>query len=960
MSIFGDDIHELSADRELRTVELYEPNDYYGHAALLKRFAGCPQDYCIKASIEHGPTITDYVWDKDVDAPLPAVLFPASYRQQILQPRTSKALFPIGPFISYAEPHVGRAELRALKSRLGKTLVVFPYHSTHWLKTHIDIPAFAALIKEVAEGFDSIVVCLYWKDVLLGRDKEFNEHGFECVTAGHMYDPLFLPRLRSVVEIADVTASNQMGTHVGYSIALGVPHWFLSTGALVQDNPHNITFDPGVNHAPAPHVQELIDIFSARVGEITPLQSELVRRYWGTDELLSPEQMSEVFAIAEDMYKKGPSFFLAPNKTLLMQAVDLINERRHDEARGVLRFAEKMYPGADSVLYAKAYNAAFAGKTEEALAMLNPNIIPIEEHPNMKRLLAELQGAESAVHGKSISPNNGEQAADSKRGQAESLRNTSRQLLQQGNVQDAFHKLNEAKALKSEVRGIDYLRAVVFMQMGRPVDAQMAVLEELQYDPSNAEARALLGEIDRQQPHQTTVKDEEFGQLLAVVRPYTMLSEERLYALYRQARQICEDNIPGNFVECGVARGGSSALLAYVVRRYSKQPRRLFCFDSFEGMPEPSSADTHQGIAANATGWGTGTCAAPETSVMEVAAKLGAADVITLVKGYFEQTVPAMRDRVGMIALLHIDADWYESTKIVLEQLYDRVSTGGRIQIDDYGFWEGCRKAVDEFQSSRKLHFALERIDGTGVCFRKPDSFAVNPAISPVLIEEFRADDPVRQGLLSQMSENERFQLYYALRVLLKSKFLGLRSIEIGCYAGASLVQTVIALKRSIPQVQTYAIEPVGQPQFYKILELLGADVTHLKMYSHQAAPVLAQTFAEDGNYAQFIFVDGDHTYEGVRQDILDYYPLLAPGGIIMFHDFLPPLSGTTREPIYAHHANTEPGIRQACVECMEQHFGAEALDIPLLYPDDPTQTQAYLPIIPGVYSTIRAYRKPA
>lgn len=950
MSLFGDDIHALAADRELCTVELYEPNDYYGHAALLKKFAGYSSDYCIKASIEHGPTITDYVWDKDIAAPLPAILFPSSYRQPILQSRTRKALFATGPFISYAEPHVDTATIQQLKQRVGKTLVVFPYHSTHWLHTHIDVAAFAAVIREAARDFNTVLVCLYWKDVLLGRDSEFAAEGFECVTAGHMYDPLFLPRLRSVLELADATASNQMGTHVGYSVALGVPHWFLSTGALVQDNPHNVIFDPGVNHKIVPHVQELIDVFSERVDAVTPLQSELVRRYWGTDELLTPAQMHDVLATAEELYSKGPKVYAGPNKPLVLHAVELINTRRYDDAQTVLHYAGKMYPNAAGVLYAQAYNAACIGKTEEALAMLRSNIIPIEDHPNMQRLLSELERA--------AAPQQQQPIAHDKRAHAEALLCSAQALLQQDNTAEAFRTLNEAKALKSGVVGLDYLRALVFMRMGRREDAHMAVLEELQYDPNNADARTLLAKLE---PYAAApvIQDEEFSRVLAVVRPYTMLPEERLYALYSQARQLCEDNTPGNFVECGVARGGSSALLAYVIRRYSRQPRKMLCFDSFEGMPEPDAVDTHRGIAANATGWGTGTCAAPETSVIEVAAKLGVADLIVPVQGYFEQTVPAMRDRVGMIALLHVDADWYASTKIVLEQLYDRVSTGGRIQIDDYGFWEGCRQAVEEFQSSRNIHFDIERVDGSAVRFLKPDSFALNPAVPAALVEEFRADDPVRRGLLSQMSENERFQLYYAVRVLLKHKPFRLRSVEIGCHAGASLALTAIALKRTLPAVEMYAVEPVGQPQFYKILELLGTEVQHLKMLSHEAAPLLAKKFEQDGSYAQFIFVDGDHTYAGVRQDILDYYPLLAPGGIMVFHDFLPPLDERTREPIYAHHDNTEPGIRQACTELMEQQFGAEILDIPLLYPDDPTQSQAYLPIIPGVFSTVRAYRKP-
>jgi hypothetical protein len=108
----------------------------------------------------------------------------------------------------------------------------------------------------------------------------------------------------------------------------------------------------------------------------------------------------------------------------------------------------------------------------------------------------------------------------------------------------------------------------------------------------------------------------------------------------------------------------------------------------------------------------------------------------------------------------------------------------------------------------------------------------------------------------------------------------------------------------------------------------------------------------------QFIFIDGDHTLEGVRQDILDYYPLLAPGGVMMFHDYLPPLDDNNMAAIYAHHAGKEPGIQQACHELMEHAYGCEIIDLPLLYPTDPTQSQPHIPIIPGVFSTIRAYRK--
>ena len=194
-----------------------------------------------------------------------------------------------------------------------------------------------------------------------------------------------------------------------------------------------------------------------------------------------------------------------------------------------------------------------------------------------------------------------------------------------------------------------------------------------------------------------------------------MLGEARLYSLFRLAKDVCVQDVPGNFVECGVAAGGSSALLAAVIDRYSQQPRRLFCFDTFEGMPAASALDTSYGKSADATGWSTGTCAAPESSLREACQKLGVEELAEPIKGLFADTLPRHRQRIGAIAFLHMDGDWYASTRDILENLFDQVVVGGRIQIDDYGYWEGCRRAVSEFERARGLKFEMTRIDETGI-----------------------------------------------------------------------------------------------------------------------------------------------------------------------------------------------------------------------------------------------------
>ncbi|MCJ7522626.1 MAG: TylF/MycF family methyltransferase, partial [Dehalococcoidia bacterium] len=89
-----------------------------------------------------------------------------------------------------------------------------------------------------------------------------------------------------------------------------------------------------------------------------------------------------------------------------------------------------------------------------------------------------------------------------------------------------------------------------------------------------------------------------------------------------------------------------------------------------------------------------------------------------IVKGWFRDTFPPVQ--TGDIALLHIDADWYESVKLCLERFYDSVRPGGYIVIDDYGHWEGCRRATDEFLRERSIDVKLTRVDYTGRYFQKP------------------------------------------------------------------------------------------------------------------------------------------------------------------------------------------------------------------------------------------------
>jgi hypothetical protein len=202
--------------------------------------------------------------------------------------------------------------------------------------------------------------------------------------------------------------------------------------------------------------------------------------------------------------------------------------------------------------------------------------------------------------------------------------------------------------------------------------------------------------------------------LLRKVSPYTMVGVPRLRTLYRLAKRSIAEHVPGAFVECGTCNGGSGAILAHVA---SRDRRPVWLFDSFEGLPEPAPQD-----GASAVGW-KGGCLGVQTMVTEVLGRVDARiDDVHIVKGWFEDTL--MSALTGPIAVLHLDGDWYESTRQILNALYDRIDPRGFLAVDDYGHWPGCKRAVDEFLEERGLQPTIVRSDYTGVWFAKPSPAA--------------------------------------------------------------------------------------------------------------------------------------------------------------------------------------------------------------------------------------------
>jgi O-methyltransferase len=164
-------------------------------------------------------------------------------------------------------------------------------------------------------------------------------------------------------------------------------------------------------------------------------------------------------------------------------------------------------------------------------------------------------------------------------------------------------------------------------------------------------------------------------------------------------------------VECGVYRGGSAGVLGHGLTQ-SSLPRKLWLYDSFEGMPKASDKDdaySHQ-IEAQFVG--------SEEQTRRILSKLNVEkDRFTIVRGRFEQTFSSVK--ASPVALLHVDCDFYEPVKLTLETFYPHVVPGGFVIFNDYGSFQGCRTAADEFIAANGIKSPLIQIDQDAYYFQK-------------------------------------------------------------------------------------------------------------------------------------------------------------------------------------------------------------------------------------------------
>lgn len=214
--------------------------------------------------------------------------------------------------------------------------------------------------------------------------------------------------------------------------------------------------------------------------------------------------------------------------------------------------------------------------------------------------------------------------------------------------------------------------------------------------------------------------------ILAEVSDYTLTSRDRLLSTMDAVAYAIRRGVPGALVECGVWKGGSVLAMIRTLQTLGAEDRDIYLYDTFEGMTRPSEEDTSRFDGAALDEWERSTSSGSTPwswAFNDDSVRLAAVGQLMASSGYPEEYLhfvqgdveETLRSNVPpSVAVLRLDTDWYASTLAELTHLYPRLSPGGVLIIDDYGHWDGARKAVDEYFQEVEPPILLGRVDYTG------------------------------------------------------------------------------------------------------------------------------------------------------------------------------------------------------------------------------------------------------
>ncbi len=299
------DYQQLIKDIPYAPSDLVIDNNLYGLSYTIKRYAGLSTTKSLDGTIEHGVFFGNLVRKDDRIYPVSSIITYGNRRAQHLKnANINKKIIQIGPYIHYAQPLLSIHEIEQLKSELGKILLVFPSHGIIGSSATYNSNDFIAEIERIRKDYDTVLISLYWTDALNPLIvSQYENKGYKIVTSGHRFDINFLSRQRSIIELADYTISNNLGTHVGYCIYLNKPHYIyrqkVNYSYRDKKTEKHISSSRTEENMKT-YLQELNEVcsfFDQDIRKITSAQQKVVAEFWGMDQIKTPDQLKSVLQL---------------------------------------------------------------------------------------------------------------------------------------------------------------------------------------------------------------------------------------------------------------------------------------------------------------------------------------------------------------------------------------------------------------------------------------------------------------------------------------------------------------------------------------------------------------------------------------------------------------------------------------------------------------------------------------
>lgn len=275
-------------------------NFYYGNERMVKKALKINSLSDLEAEIEHSPRgidnlIIGYEVDKDNEYG-DTIYVSSKERKKFLEKYLpNKKIISLGLYIKYADRIISDEDFDKIKKELGRVLLVFPYHSTGGFSCKFEPTLLLSEIRKHKLEFDTVIVCMYWYDITKGHEEVFLREGYRVVTAGNIFDYYFLPRLRTIIELSDMTMSNAIGTHIAFTTCFNKPHYIvheklcgtLSEGTEVDDGIDYLKKVEHLSIVPANIKrarliqEEIYKTFGVYRTMVSEEQKDIVRKYYG-------------------------------------------------------------------------------------------------------------------------------------------------------------------------------------------------------------------------------------------------------------------------------------------------------------------------------------------------------------------------------------------------------------------------------------------------------------------------------------------------------------------------------------------------------------------------------------------------------------------------------------------------------------------------------------------------------